>query len=166
MCAQFHPSEDLVASASLDQTIRIWDISGKRGHVFPPCIVFALNNMHYSRPGAKYIEKFLSKVQAHQKCVLVHPATIQFLPIFERISAKTVKSNEHEHTRVPTYTSYRDTPITGSKFLMQLFLLEKVQFRSLLEVRLIFYDSNIFFHLLYVVHEFPTKNFFSTQPTL
>ena len=28
MCAQFHPSEDLVASASLDQTIRIWDISG------------------------------------------------------------------------------------------------------------------------------------------
>ena len=28
MCAQFHPTEDLVASASLDQTIRIWDISG------------------------------------------------------------------------------------------------------------------------------------------
>ncbi|KAK6009925.1 WD domain, G-beta repeat protein, partial [Ostertagia ostertagi] len=30
MCAQFHPSEDLVASASLDQTVRIWDISGKK----------------------------------------------------------------------------------------------------------------------------------------
>lgn len=30
MCAQFHPSDDLVASASLDQTIRIWDISGLR----------------------------------------------------------------------------------------------------------------------------------------
>lgn len=30
MCAQFHPSEDLVASASLDQTVRIWDISGLR----------------------------------------------------------------------------------------------------------------------------------------
>lgn len=30
MCAQFHPTEDLVASASLDQTIRIWDISGLR----------------------------------------------------------------------------------------------------------------------------------------
>jgi coatomer subunit alpha len=30
MCAQFHPSEDFVASASLDQTVRIWDISGLR----------------------------------------------------------------------------------------------------------------------------------------
>lgn len=28
MCAQFHPTEDVVASASLDMTIRIWDISG------------------------------------------------------------------------------------------------------------------------------------------
>lgn len=30
MCAQFHPTDDLVASASLDQTVRIWDISGLR----------------------------------------------------------------------------------------------------------------------------------------
>lgn len=30
MCAQFHPKDDLVASASLDQTVRIWDISGLR----------------------------------------------------------------------------------------------------------------------------------------
>lgn len=29
MCAQFHPSEDLVVSASLDQTVRVWDISGE-----------------------------------------------------------------------------------------------------------------------------------------
>ena len=29
MCAQFHPSEDMVVSASLDQTVRVWDISGK-----------------------------------------------------------------------------------------------------------------------------------------
>jgi len=29
MCAQFHPTEDLVATASLDQTIRVWDISGE-----------------------------------------------------------------------------------------------------------------------------------------
>lgn len=28
MCAQFHPSEDLIVSASLDQTVRVWDISG------------------------------------------------------------------------------------------------------------------------------------------
>uniref|UniRef100_A0A669E511 Coatomer subunit alpha n=1 Tax=Oreochromis niloticus TaxID=8128 RepID=A0A669E511_ORENI len=30
MCAQFHPSEDLVVSGSLDQTVRVWDISGLR----------------------------------------------------------------------------------------------------------------------------------------
>ena len=29
MCAQFHPTEDLVATASLDQTIRVWDISSE-----------------------------------------------------------------------------------------------------------------------------------------
>jgi len=28
MCAQFHPSDDIVVSASLDQTVRVWDISG------------------------------------------------------------------------------------------------------------------------------------------
>lgn len=36
MCAQFHPSEDLVASASLDQTVRIWDISGLRKKTVAP----------------------------------------------------------------------------------------------------------------------------------
>jgi coatomer subunit alpha len=30
MCARFHPSEDLVLSASLDQSVRVWDISGLR----------------------------------------------------------------------------------------------------------------------------------------
>jgi coatomer subunit alpha len=30
MCAQFHPKEDLLVSASLDQTVRVWDISGLR----------------------------------------------------------------------------------------------------------------------------------------
>ena len=28
MCAAFHPKDDLVVSASLDQTVRVWDISG------------------------------------------------------------------------------------------------------------------------------------------
>jgi coatomer protein complex subunit alpha (xenin) len=36
MCAQFHPTEDLVASASLDQTIRVWDISGLRKKTVAP----------------------------------------------------------------------------------------------------------------------------------
>lgn len=30
MSASFHPTEDLVVSASLDQTVRVWDISGLR----------------------------------------------------------------------------------------------------------------------------------------
>ena len=39
MSAQFHPSEDLVVSASLDQTARIWDISGMLQWVLVKCIV-------------------------------------------------------------------------------------------------------------------------------
>ena len=30
MCAQFHPRDDLIVSASLDQSVRVWDISGLR----------------------------------------------------------------------------------------------------------------------------------------
>jgi len=30
MCAQFHPREDLIVSAALDLTVRVWDISGLR----------------------------------------------------------------------------------------------------------------------------------------
>ena len=28
MSVQFHPKEDLIVSASMDQTVRVWDISG------------------------------------------------------------------------------------------------------------------------------------------
>lgn len=41
MCAQFHPTEDLIASASLDQSVRIWDISGlRKKHSAPTAISF------------------------------------------------------------------------------------------------------------------------------
>ncbi len=36
MCASFHPKEDLVVSASLDQTVRVWDISGLRKKTVAP----------------------------------------------------------------------------------------------------------------------------------
>lgn len=41
MCAQFHPKEDLVVSASLDQTVRVWDISGlRKKHSAPTSMSF------------------------------------------------------------------------------------------------------------------------------
>lgn len=41
MCAQFHPTEDLIASASLDQSVRIWDISGlRKKHSAPTSMSF------------------------------------------------------------------------------------------------------------------------------
>ena len=33
--AQFHNKDDLVLSASLDQTVRVWDISGLRKKLLP-----------------------------------------------------------------------------------------------------------------------------------
>ena len=36
MCAQFHPKEDLIVSASLDQTVRVWDIAGLRKKTVAP----------------------------------------------------------------------------------------------------------------------------------
>ena len=38
MCAKFHPTQDIVVSCSLDQTIRIWDIKGLHKKNAPPGI--------------------------------------------------------------------------------------------------------------------------------
>ena len=41
MCAQFHPKEDLIVSASLDQSVRVWDISGlRKKHSAPQAMSF------------------------------------------------------------------------------------------------------------------------------
>ena len=41
MCAQFHPKDDLIVSASLDQSVRVWDISGlRKKHSAPTSISF------------------------------------------------------------------------------------------------------------------------------
>lgn len=58
MCAQFHPSEDLVASASLDQTIRIWDISGLRKKSSAPGITNSSSNRIGSSINAGQTELF------------------------------------------------------------------------------------------------------------
>ena len=40
-CAQFHPKEDLIVSAALDQTVRVWDISGlRKKHSAPTSMTF------------------------------------------------------------------------------------------------------------------------------
>jgi coatomer protein complex subunit alpha (xenin) len=36
MCASFHPKEDIVVSASLDQTVRVWDIGSLKRKAGPP----------------------------------------------------------------------------------------------------------------------------------
>ena len=38
MCAQFHPTDDLIVSASLDQTVRVWDISGESRQLTNACL--------------------------------------------------------------------------------------------------------------------------------
>ncbi len=41
MCAQFHPRDDLIVSASLDQSVRVWDISGlRKKHSAPTSMTF------------------------------------------------------------------------------------------------------------------------------
>lgn len=41
MCAQWHPSQDLIVSASLDQSVRVWDISGlRKKHSAPTTMSF------------------------------------------------------------------------------------------------------------------------------
>lgn len=50
MCAQFHPTEDLIASASLDQSVRIWDISGLRKKHSAPTTLSFEDQMARSNP--------------------------------------------------------------------------------------------------------------------
>lgn len=58
MCAQFHPKEDLVASASLDQSVRVWDISGlRKKHSAPTSTTFE-DQMAVSRSGQDRADMF------------------------------------------------------------------------------------------------------------
>ena len=50
MCANFHLKEDLVVSASLDQTVRVWDISGLRKKTVAPSGEDSLRLPHVSSP--------------------------------------------------------------------------------------------------------------------
>lgn len=56
MCAQFHPKEDLIVSASLDQSVRVWDISN-------------LRKKHSAAPTMMSFEEQLSRANAAQSDV-------------------------------------------------------------------------------------------------
>jgi len=50
MCAQFHPKEDLIVSASLDQSVRVWDISGlRKKHSAPTSMAFEMTRTNASQ---------------------------------------------------------------------------------------------------------------------
>jgi coatomer protein complex subunit alpha (xenin) len=53
MCATFHPKEDLVVSASLDQTVRVWDISGLRKKTVSPGIGVPHHPPHHHEDGLR-----------------------------------------------------------------------------------------------------------------
>lgn len=58
MCAQFHPKDDLVVSASLDQSVRVWDISGlRKKHSAPTSMTFE-DQMAVSRGGQTQADMF------------------------------------------------------------------------------------------------------------
>lgn len=50
MCAQFHPKEDLIVSASLDQSVRVWDISGLRKKASAPTTMSFEDQMARANP--------------------------------------------------------------------------------------------------------------------
>lgn len=54
MCAQFHPVEDLVVSASLDQTIRVWDISSLRQKSSGPGELHVFSCSFFTRLGTLF----------------------------------------------------------------------------------------------------------------
>lgn len=58
MCAQFHPKEDLVVSASLDQSVRVWDISGLRKKHSTPTSMSFEDQMAASRGGQNQADMF------------------------------------------------------------------------------------------------------------
>ena len=58
MCAQFHPKEDLIVSASLDQSVRVWDISGlRKKHSAGPTMSFE-DQLAVSRGGQNQADMF------------------------------------------------------------------------------------------------------------
>lgn len=61
MCAQFHPKDDLIVSASLDQTIRVWDFTGFYTPGFSVCkeltyLLVGLRKKHAAPSGGSSFE--------------------------------------------------------------------------------------------------------------
>lgn len=52
MCAAFHPTEDLLVSASLDQTVRVWDLSNIRAKNAPSVTSASSRKGSFTSPGS------------------------------------------------------------------------------------------------------------------
>lgn len=66
MCAQFHPKEDLVVSASLDQSVRVWDISGFRKKNVAPA---SLSGIEVCCSVLPFTSTFLHSISIKLHCV-------------------------------------------------------------------------------------------------
>ncbi|KAK7849787.1 coatomer subunit alpha-2 [Quercus suber] len=93
MCASFHPKEDLVVSASLDQTVRVWDIGALRKKTVSPADdILRLSQMNTDLFGG---------VDAVVKYVLEVP----FWDVTKRTGVQTFR---HEHDRFWILASHRE----------------------------------------------------------
>lgn len=59
MCAQFHPKEDLIVSASLDQTVRVWDMSGLRKKSVAPSSLSSIEVINFGLILLNHLPKYL-----------------------------------------------------------------------------------------------------------
>nr|XP_023915472.1 coatomer subunit alpha-1-like [Quercus suber] len=106
MCASFHPKEDLVVSASLDQTVRVWDIGALRKKTVSPADdILRLSQMNTDLfGGVDAVVKYV--LEGHDRGVnwaAFHP--IPFWDVTKRTGVQTFR---HEHDRFWILASHRE----------------------------------------------------------
>ena len=115
MCAQFHLSEDLVASASLDQTVRIWDVGGLRKKTVAP----GASNFddHMLNPGTTDLFGSTDAIVKHvlEVCALINLYDVLFYDCVNIIVLCTRAMTEESTGSpfIPPYLCSSQPPMTG-----------------------------------------------------